>query len=609
VDPLTAREFRNLSVRGRLNPGVTLSEAQAEVTTLGRSLELAYPLTNTNKQPILQTELEVRFERRPLDSGLMVVLGTLSMAVLCVACANVAGLLASRAPARAREIALRLAVGAGRGRVVRQLVTESLAIALAGGVAGLGVAYVGVALLRQIQFPTEVVSLPVLQIDRRALVFSLIVAMASALLFGLGPAIQTTKVNLVATLKASDADNQRRRYRPTGRNVLAALQVALSLVLLTIAAWAYNVFNTAFDDGPGFRVARMAKVTIDPSQAQYGDGEITQFFDTILDRARRLPGARSAAVTSAMPLFSFETRPIAPEGYQFPEGQSSVSTFTNSVDEGYFETMEIPILKGRGLQTSDTADSRRVAVVNEKFAGHYWPDRDALGARFRIVHDPNADLRESRWIEIVGIARTSMYGYFAEAPQDMIYLPFRQQPSGNMVLLVQTSGESSALVPPLRQIAHDVDPAVPAYDAQTIETFYAARVTTIGTVVVRLIGGMGLMGMTLTMVGLYGLVSYAVSRRTREIGIRVAVGASYRRVVGLVLRQGTIPTGFGLAAGLCLSAITTRLLHMVIPVSQPYDSRTLIVVLPLVLATSVLASYVPARRAARVDPTIALRCE
>ena len=206
VDPLTARDFRNLTVKGRLKPGVTLSEAQAELSAIGKALEQAYPETNEKQTIVAQTELEVRFERRPLDSWLIVVVTTLSLAVLCVACANVAGLLASRAPVRAREIALRMAVGAGRGRLVRQLITESVGIAVAGGICGLAVGQVGIVLLRQIRFPTEVASMPLLEINRRALVFSMAIAMGSALLFGLGPAIQTTRVNLVTALKTSDAD-------------------------------------------------------------------------------------------------------------------------------------------------------------------------------------------------------------------------------------------------------------------------------------------------------------------------------------------------------------------------------------------------------------------
>ena len=293
VNPLTERGYRYLTVKGRLKPGVTLSKAQAELAAIGKALEQAYPDSNARQAVVAQTELEVRFERRPLDSWLMVVLTTLAFAVLCVACANVAGLLASRAPVRAREIALRMAVGAGRARLVRQLITESFGIALAGGICGLAVGHVGIVLLRQITFPTEVASMPLLELNQRALVFSMAVAMASAVLFGLGPAIQTTRVNLVSALKTTDADTTRRQ-RLTGRNLLVAVQVALSLVLVSVSVWAFDVFGRAFAEGPGFRTARMAKLTIDPSQARYSEPGSMQFFERVVEEARRLPGVQAA---------------------------------------------------------------------------------------------------------------------------------------------------------------------------------------------------------------------------------------------------------------------------------------------------------------------------
>jgi predicted permease len=602
VNPFDQRDFRYLTVRGRLNRGISLAEARAELATIGNDLERTYPATNARQALTANAELEERFERRPLDSALIVVMTTLSVAVLCVACANVAGLLASRAPVRAREMAVRLAVGAGRARLIRQLVTESLGIALAGALGGLGVGYVGVALLRQIDFPTEVFSLPQLQIDKRALVFSLGLAMASAFLFGLGPAIHTTRVNLVNALKATDSDVAK-RHRLTMRGLLVGLQVALSLVLLTMSVYAFQVFRRMFSQGPGFRTSLIAKVTIDPSQARYGETQAAQFFERAVERARRLPGVGSVAVTSAMPLFSFEATMIAPEAYQLPEGQSGVSAFSNSVDEGYFDTMAIPILQGRPFRSTDDAAAHRVAIVNDTFARHYWPGREALGKRFKIATDLDD------WVEIVGIAKTSMYGYFGEAPQDMIYFPFRQRPRSNMVLLAQTSGDSSTLLTPLRELLHTLDADVPAYDFQTMERFYAARATTIARVMIRLIGGMGFMGMTLTTVGLYGLVSYTVSRRTREIGIRVAIGATYNRVIRMILLHGMTPALGGVACGLVLSFVTTRLLPAIVPFGQRYDSRMFLVVVPALLVVTLVAAFVPARRAARVDPTTALRYE
>ena len=607
INPLTTRDLRALTVRGRLRPGVTLTEARAELATIGQALELAYPDTNSNHALTAQTELAMRFERSPLDSWLMVVLTTLSIAVLCVACANVAGLLASRAPVRSREIALRLAVGAARARLVRQLITESLGVAVAGGLAGLAVGHVGVVLLRQIQFPTEVLTMPLLQLDRRAFVYSVLIATASAFAFGLGPAIQTTRVNLVASLKTGDVEITRRQ-RLLGRNMLVAVQVALCLVILTVSVWAYRAFSRAFAAGPGFRTTHIAKIRLDPGQARYDEAQAATFFVSALDSASRIAGVTSSSVTSAMPLFSWESTLIVPEGYHLPDGQTSVRSYSNSVDERYFSTMEIPILSGRAFTAADGVDAERVAIVNDTLAEHYWPGADPIGKRF-LVDGEAGNERRRGWVTIVGVARTSAYGYFAEPPQDMIYYPFRQMPRGNMVLLVRSDRESGALLGPLREVARALDASVPAYDAQTIETFYAARVTIIGTVMTRLIGGMGVMGLTLTMVGLYGLVSYNVSRRTREIGIRVAIGATHRRVLGMILRQGMMPALGGVVAGGVLSAAVTRLLRTLVPLNSKYEAGTFAIVVPLVVLVTLIAALVPARRAARVHPTEALRCE
>ncbi len=607
MNPLTTRDFRTLTVRGRLKPGVTLSEGRAELATLAKALEQAYPETNTQQELIAQTELTMRFERSPLDSWLMVVLTTLSMAVLCVACANVAGLLASRAPVRAREIALRLAVGAGRARLVRQLVTESLGIAFAGGIAGLAVGHVGVLLLRQIQFPTEVLSMPLLQLDRRVFAYSLLMATGSAFLFGLGPAIQTTRVNLVSSLKTGDVEVTRRQ-RLLGRNLLVGIQVALCLAILTVAAWAYRVVGRAFAEGPGFRTTQITKITLAPRQARYSEEESVRFFTRAIEGARQLPGVTHATATSAMPLFSWESTPVVPEGYHLPDGQTSVRSYTNSIDETYFSLMEIPIVSGRSFTAADTEGTRRVAIVNETFAHHYWPGADPIGKRF-FVDGEAGNERPRAWVEIIGVARPSAYGYFAEPPQDMIYFPYRQMPRGTMVLLARSTRDAAELLSPLRELARGLDASVPAYDAQTIETFYAARVTTIGTVMTRLMGGMGLMGLTLTMVGLYGLVWYSVSRRTKEIGIRVAIGATHGRVLAMILRQGLTPAAYGLAAGGVISILLTRTLRTLIPMDHKYDADTFFIVVPVVLVIALLAAFVPARRAARVDPTVALRWE
>ena len=598
---LTARDLRLLTVRGRLKRSIGIAEARAELTAIGTDLERAHPATNADRPLIAQTELEARFADR-LDAGLVLLLTILSTVVLGVACANVAGLLASRAPLRAREIALRLAMGAERGRLIRQLITESLALAIAGGVCGLAVGRAGIVVLQQMQYPSDTIQPPQWQLDDRALLFSLVLAMSSAFLFGIGPALQTTRVDLTGAIRVGDVALPG-RWRLTGRTTLVAIQVALSLVLITIAVFTLQVFRRVSENGPGFRVTQMAKVSVDTGHRQYSDSQTTALVEQAVQAARRLPGVTSATVTSRMPLWGVETISIVPEGDHMLDGQGGVRTIVASVDDDYFATMEIPVLRGRGFRPTDTIEAPRVAIVNETLARRYWPGRDAVGSRFRLGGDAQS------WVQVVGVARDSKYFYVVEPAQEALYLPFRQEPRGTIVVLAATAGDSLSTVRPLREIVRTLDPELPIAEAQTIEAFYAARATGFLKIATEMVGGIGLMGTALTMVGLYGLVSFSVARRTREIGIRMAIGATYAHVLKMILRQGMRPAWSGLGAGLILSIAATRLMPSLFPTADRYDPRTFLIVVPALLAVTLLAAFVPARRAARVDPNLALRHE
>jgi putative ABC transport system permease protein len=600
-DVLAARDARNLTLKGRLRAGATLAEAQAELSAIGRDLERAYPTTNANVALIAQTELDFKFEQRPLDAAMILVLTTLSVAVLCVACANVAGLLASRGPVRAREMAVRLAIGADRARLIRQLLTESFAVAAAGAVGGLLVGQIGIRLLRQIQLPTDLIKPPLFELDDRALLVSLAVAAASALIVGLGPALQTTQVDLTSSLKSGDRGGSRERV--TGRAVLVSVQVALSLVMLTIAVFAVQIAARELGAGPGFRTAQIAKITVDPGQARYDEARAARFFARVLEETRALPGVRSASITSAMPMHSFQFAPIVPEGSQLPPDQSSVPAWVNSVDDRYFETMDIDVVAGRGFTSEDDEAAPPVAIVNTTLARHYWRDVNPVGARVQVLDAPRPS------VEIVGVVETTKLAFPGELPQEAIYFPYRQRPRGQMVVLAHTAGASAELLEPMRDVVLRLDRDVPIFDVQTMEEFYYVSATSLLGTIVEMIGGIGVMGLALTMVGLYGLVSYGVSRRTREIGIRIAVGATYARIVRMILHEGMRPAWLGLAAGLLLSAITDRLLLRLVPVEQHVGRETYYIVLPLVAVVTLTAAFVPARRAAKVSPTVALRCE
>jgi predicted permease len=600
---LEARDARTLTLKGRLEAGASQASAQSELTAIAADLERAYPDTNKNRRFSIQTELQSRIAQSPPDAMLIAMLSTLALAVLLVACANVAGLLTSRAPARAREMALRLAIGAGRGRLVRQLLTESLLIALAGGVLGLAVGYAGMTLFRQIEIPTDLPIALAFQLDRRALVFSLIVAVGSAVLFGLVPAIQTTRTDLTAVMKAADsvAPGRRRRW---GRAVLVTAQVALSVVLLAVAMFMYRGFGEQLASGPGYRTDHLLMMSFDTTLLRYTRAQSQQFFEQVAERARGVPGVKSVTLSTAVPMAndSLGTETIVPEGFQFPPGRDNATVLASSVDEHYFDTMAISILQGRAFRIDDSATAPRVAIVNQPFAGHYWPGQDPIGKRFRLVDQDNA------WVEIVGLARTSKYVFIAEPPTEFIYLPYRQQQPQRIILLAQSAGDSSTLTGPLREVVRRLDANLPIYGVRTMEALYEMRAVRIFRVLITVIGAMGLMGLGLAIVGLYGLVAYAVGRRTREIGIRMAIGADRAAVVRMVLRQGLVLALVGLGVGAAASVGAGELLQAAFPTGDDRsDIVSLFLVIPVVLSVTFLAAYVPARQASRVDPILALR--
>ena len=600
---LESRDTRNLKLKGRLKPGVSQAEASAELTTIAADLERAYPDTNKNRRLALRTELQARIADDPPDATLIAMLSTLGLAVLFVACANVAGLLTSRAPVRAREMALRLAIGAGRGRLVRQLVTESLLLAIAGGIVGLGVGYAGVTLFRQIEIPTDLPISLSFQMDRRALVFSFLVAVASAVLFGLVPAVLATRTDLTAVMKVSDcvAPGRGRRW---GRSVLVGGQVAVSVVLLVVALFIYRGFRQQLASGPGYRIDHLLMMSFDPSLLHYTDAQSQQFFEQIAERARGVPGVRTVTMATSVPMSndSIGSETLVPEGFQFPIGKDNATVLASRVDEYYFDTMGLTLLRGRNFRMEDSFDAQKVAIVNQQFVQHYWPNQDPIGRRFRLVD------REQTWVQVVGLAKTSKYIFIAEPPTEFVYLPYRQKKLQQMIMLVQSAGDPLSLVAPLRDVVRGLDANLPIYNVRTMEALYRMRAIRIFNVLVGTVAAMGVMGLSLAIVGLYGLIAYAASRRTREIGIRMAIGADRAAVLRMVLRQGVVLAVVGLFAGLAASAAAGHLLRAAFATGdEQRDVMALLIVIPIVLAVTVLAAYIPARRASRVNPMEALR--
>ncbi len=605
TDNLNKRDARWLNLKGRLKPGVTNARAEADLNAIAKVLQRTYPAEPRDQKIRVQTELAVRMEQSPPDTGLIEMLALLALCVLLVACANVAGLLVSRAGARGREIAVRLAVGAARWQLIRQLFLENLLLAMGGAILGLAFALAGVRLFASIPTPTDVPISFNISLDQRALLFTLIVAVASTFLFGLLPAWRSSRTDVVSALKARDADGSR-KSRLWGRNVLVSSQLAVSLVLLIVSAVVFLGFRRQLLQGPGFQTDHLFLMSFDSQMVRYNTVQNERFYKQVLDKARLTPGIRSAALTSIVP-FSFggDSKNVVPEGQTLRRGEEPPTAFDSIISDGYFQTMHIPILRGRGFLESDTVHSPRVAVVNEHFANRFWPREDAIGKRF---HLGNAS---GPLIQIVGIAKQGKYLWIGEPPSDFLYLPFSQNQQNTMTLIAESpSADASELGPVLRRVVHSIDPNMAVFDVRTMKDLFDKRAIQTPDIIVEAVAGMGLMALILAVIGLYGLIAYSVSRRTREIGIRMAIGANRQGVLQMILRQGLILAVIGSIAGLALGIAAVHLVGSMFILSFGAASPALFVLIMLpLLAIALLAAYVPARRASLIDPMRALREE
>jgi len=603
---LEKRDLRWLTVKGRLKPGVSIAQASADVKAIWAHLQQMYPQSNRNLGAEVWTEFRFRVKQQPPNAALVAMLLLLALCVLLVACANVTGLLLSRARARTREMAVRLAIGAGRGALIRQLLLENLVLAIAGGLVGIAVAYAGTSFFNSIPIPTDVPLSYHVSVDQRMLIFTIAASLASTFLFGLTPALQTTRLDLVSALKAADADSGGKQ-RLWGRNSIVAGQVALSLVLLIVSAVLLQGFRDELLQGPGFRTDHLYLTGLDTQPIHYTEQQGRRFYKELLDKTRLAPGVKSAALMSAVPMLGGGGVDVVPEGYTLPRGQESIGIPDFDVSDGYFATMGIPILRGREFLDTDRADTPLVAVVNQQFANHYWPKQDAVGKRFHLR------TASGPLVQIVGIAKTAKYFWIAEPPVDFIYLPYTQDKQLPMTIAAETSAPDAAtLAPVLREVVRGIDPSMPVFDTRTMQDFYDQRAVKTPNIIAESVAGLGTMGLILAMVGLYGLIAYSVSRRSREIGIRMAIGADRAKVIWMILRQGLVLGLIGVAVGLILGFFACRAVTgtSLLIASFGHLNYGLFpaVAVPLLLIT-LLATYVPARRASLIDPMRALRDE
>jgi len=593
-----------LAVHGRLKAGVSRAAALAELSPIWSSLAQQYPDANRRLTIKLRSTLEERTFESPPIAVLVAVLLALVSIVLLIACANVANLLLGRARARSREIAVRLALGISRSRLLRQLLTESLLLAALGCAAGLLFAYGGILFLQRFQIATDLPMVIGTRLDGRVLGFSVIAAALSAVCFGLVPAWQSLKTRVVLSLKSAEPGATPRR-RTAGRNVLVIAQVALSMTLLVAAGVLVDAFRKALLLDPGFRTTHLLRMSTDTSLAGYSPEQTRLFYRRLIERTEGLPGVVSATLTSGVPLEGWGWAwPMIPEGYRFADDERSNIIWCAAVDEHFFSTMKMTLTRGRAFTARDRVGGPRVAIVNEAFAARYWPGQNPIGKRIRV------DATGSAWLEVVGTTATAKYLFIGEGPRPFFYLPVEQSGGSDLTLLVETaSADAGPMVAPVRQVFRDLDANLPVYDAVPFATFYRQRAMSLPLTITQMVGAMGLLGLTLAIVGLYGLVAYSVARRTKEIGIRMAIGAGRREVLAMVLRQGLTLALAGIACGSLASVGVARLLTAGLTGLGRPSLFTYAVVPAILVGLTLVASYVPARRASRVDPLLALRDE
>jgi predicted permease len=614
IKPENSRNKYWLLLMGRLKPGVSREQAQAAMNLLGPQIARHYPRPDGSPRvepPFLledgsqgHTYLLVK-----ISFPLKMLMGIVAL-VLLIACANVANLLLARAAARRKEIAIRMAIGAGRGRLVRQLLTESLVLATLGGGLGLWMAGPIGKLLASFAPPVgRGFSTPLLLeggLDARVLVFTFCLSLLAGIIFGLAPALGASRASLVTALKDGAGDGAGlRRFNP--RKLLVVAQVALSFLVLIGAGLCVRSLQRLQAIDAGFDPARTLVMSLNLSLSGYDEARGQIFYQQLVERVTGLPGVESASLAQLTPLSDdLLTRRTAIEGYE-PQPGEKMSFFYNVVGPRYFETLRTPLVSGRDFTPQDTAGAPQVVIINETLARRYFPNSDALGKRliFGAYRGSPIPLQH---LEIVGVVKDSKYLDLTEQPGRMMFLPLAQSYRPEVRLHVRTAQDPTAMAAAIRRETQKLDANLPVYNVKTLEeqkdrSLYAAR---LAATLLSVFGGLALL---LASVGLYGVMAYVVGQRRREIGVRLALGARRRDVFGLVIKEGMALVAAGVALGLAGAIAGTRLLATFLYGVEPTDAATFIGVALLLAAVALLANYLPARRAAQTDPMQALRAE
>ncbi len=595
---LTFRGNNFMNVEARLKPGVTMEQAASRVKAVAAQLQQEMPdfYRDAGITFVPQKNAGIHPTMRQAQVGLSgVVMGVVLM-LLLIACVNVANLFLARARDRWREMAVRQSLGATRSVLIRQLITESLVFSLIAGGIGLFVAWGTITVLNGISIPFDVYFTPDVRLSPSVLLFTLAITVVTGLLFGLAPALQATRPSLVPTLKGeAPAGGGRSRMSRS----LVVVQMALSLVLLASASLFLRNLREATTVDKGFDSSRLVLATVNPQLQGYDRARTDQFYRELVERVQAIPNVKAVGLADQVPLGlgSSDTRVEVP-GYT-PAQEENMSVFFASAAPGYFEAMGIPILRGRSFTVQDDSLAPAALIVNERFVERFFKDADAVGHTLKV---------SGRERTIVGVVPTGKYRSLGEDPTAYMYFPEAQRWSAELTLHIRTAGSPAAIVPALRSAVAALDPAMPISNVRTMEEYLGtallpARLT--GSV----LGIFGILGLLLAAGGMYGVMAYSVSQRTREIGIRMAIGAGHGQVLGLVMRQGMTLVGIGAAVGLAGAFAASRLVRGLLIGGEAVDPLTFIVVPLVLLAVSAVAIWVPARRAGAVNPVAAIKTE
>jgi putative ABC transport system permease protein len=594
---LNQRRYLVLNAVGRLKPGVSLPQAQAAMQIVSQDLEREYPTDNKGRRPLLTTATDAAIPpaNRAEIQRAGTVLAAISGVVLIIACGNLASLLLARAAGRSKEIAVRLALGASRARLIRQLLIESVLLALVGGAAGLLIAVLARNLLWSLRPPTFSRAAVGMTVDRAVLAYTFTVSVLTGLLFGLAPALRATNPDLATDLKERTGQSHfTGAWNP--RTVLVMAQVAFSVVALVGAGLFVRSLRSAMRFDPGFDAAHLGIVVYNVADQGYTPAQGRDFQRRVLERARAVPGVVAATLSNDWPFRVSLSRTISIPGRDMP-GQLILSEF---IWPGFLQTDGIPLLRGRDFNDADSQTAPHVMIVNQDAANVYWPGEDPIGKHARFFGDTSE-------AEVVGVARTANYQTVGEKPSPFVYFPLQQYYYPVSVLTIRTAGDPGAVLPSVRSQVQTLDRNL-ILQAETVattihESLWEQRLSA------GLLAVFGALALALATIGIYGVVSYLVAHRVREFGIRMALGATAGDVQRMLLREGIRLVAVGVIVGLALALVGSRAVASMLFMATPLDAVTFILVPSILTLVGILACWIPAHRVTRVDPMVALRDE